>query len=326
MNTSPAPANVGPITLFCAAQAGLAIVAFASNALLCRVALLSGSIDAATFSNVRLLAGGVTLLVVIMLKLQSPPLSRPDWVAGAALGVFVVLFSFAYVSLSVSTGALVFSGTVQLTLFVAALVAGERVHRVALSGYLLALVGILWLVVPGVAGAGFSGSLMMIGAGIAWACYTFRGMRVACPLSATTGNFILAAPVGLVLGLVLHTYSGVSVHASATGVAFAVVSGSLASAIGFVVWYSAVRRLTGICVAAIQLLVPPVAALGGVLFLHEHVNTRLVLSSATILFGIALTISVSSGGKRLRRAPHGWRADPESTQELGAHSLHNSVE
>lgn len=283
------PSSVSAITPFCAAQCLIAIVAFASNALLCRVALSGDSIDAATFSDIRLLAGGAALLVVGRLRPQSalPPCS--DWVSAAALGVFVILFSFSYVSLAVSTGALVFSGTVQLALFIASILTGERFHRLALAGYLLAIIGLLWLIIPGVAVTGLAGLPTMVGAGVAWAVYTLRGRRVASALSATTGNFVRAAPIGVVLGLSLHDH----VHASVTGIMLAVVSGSLTSAIGFVVWCSTIRKLTAMCAAAVQLLVPPVAALGGVLFLHENASTRLVLSSIAIIIGIALTVSVS---------------------------------
>lgn len=309
MNTYPKPSNASAVTPFFAAQGAIiAIVAFASNSLLCRVALLHDNIDAAAFSNIRLLAGGVTLLVVSKLRPNGASPSRPDWISATALGVFVVLFSFSYVSLPVSTGALVFSGTVQLALFVAATLAGERFHRVALAGYLLAIVGLLWLIVPGVAVTGVSDVLMMMGAGIAWTVYTLRGMRVASPLAATTGNFIRAMPICIVLGLLLHTQAQASAHASATGITLAVLSGSLTSAIGFVVWCSTIRRMPAICVAAVQLLVPPVAALGGVLFLYEQVSTRLVLSSITILIGIALTVSVSSRDKRQMRSSRGLAA------------------
>lgn len=299
MKTCPDPSNASTVTPFFAAQGVIiAIVAFASNSLLCRVALLDDNIDAAAFSDIRLLAGGATLLVVSKLRSKGASPSHPDWISASALGVFVVLFSFSYVSLAISTGSLVFSGTVQLALFVAAILAGERFHRVALAGYLLGIAGLLWLIVPGVAVTGFSHVLMMVGAGVAWAIYTLRGMRVASPLSSTTGNFIRATPICMVLGLLLHAQMQASTHASATGITLAVLSGSLTSAIGFVVWCSTIHRLPAICVGAVQLLVPPVAALGGVLFLYEQVSTRLVLSSITILIGIALTVSVSSRGRR----------------------------
>ncbi|MFC4702251.1 EamA family transporter [Paraburkholderia caffeinitolerans] len=139
--------------------------------------------------------------------------------------------------------------------------------------------------------------MIVPGAGVAWALYTLRGMRITSPSSATTGNFVRAAPIGIVLGLGLQGHA----HASVTGITLAVVSGRLTSAIGFVVSCSTIRRLTAMCAAAVQLLVPPVAALGGVLFLHEHVSARLVLSSIVILIGISLTLSDSSRHKRQMR-------------------------
>ncbi|WP_224006725.1 DMT family transporter [Cupriavidus pinatubonensis] len=296
MNAYLDPADANAITSSCALQGTVAVVAFASNALLCRVALYSDSIDAATFSDIRLLAGGATLLAVTKLRPGHARLSSPDWVSAIALGVFVSLFSLSYMSLGVSTGALVLFGTVQLTIFGACLLKGQRFHCVALIGYLLATVGLLFLTVPGVGVPGFSGLLMMVGAGVAWGLYTLRGMRVASPLSATTGNFLRATPVCIVLGWILHSHA----HANVAGVALAVASGAVTSAIGFVVWGAAIRRLTAMSAATVQLLVPPVAAFGGVLFLQEPVSARLVLSSVAVLAGIWLTASV--GARHTRKA------------------------
>lgn len=317
MKTSPYPAGANAATLFCVAQGAIAITAFASNSLMCRVALLGDSIDAATFSDIRLLTGATALFAVSWLMPKSAPPSRPDWVSATTLGVFVVLFSFAYVSLTVSTGALVFFGTVQLTLLIASLLAGERVHHAAFAGYLLAVVGLLWLIAPGAAATGLSSLLVMVGAGVTWAFYTLRGMRATNPLSTTTGNFMRAAPICIVLGLVLPVHAHASVHASVTGVILAMVSGGLTSGIGFAVWCSVTRRLTAMGAAAVQLLVPPLAAIGGVLFLHEHVSASLVLSSIAILVGIALTISVNSREKRQPRSSRGLPADSESRRERG---------
>ncbi|MEX3896861.1 DMT family transporter [Paraburkholderia sp. BR10954] len=296
MNAYLDPADASAITPSCALQGAAAIAAFASNALLCRVALFSNSIDAATFSDIRLLAGGATLLAVTKLRPERARQSSADWVSATALGTFMILFSLSYLSLGVSTGALVLFGTVQLTILTSCLLKGERFHRVALIGYLVAIAGLLGLTAPGAGVPGLSGLLMMVGAGAAWGLYTLRGKRVASPLSATTGNFLRATPICIVLGLILHAPA----HASAAGVALAVASGAVTSAIGFVVWSSTIRRLTAMSAAAIQLLVPPVAALGGVLFLHEPMSTRLTFSFVAVLVGISLT--ASAGARRNGKA------------------------
>ncbi|MGT2452325.1 DMT family transporter [Cupriavidus basilensis] len=292
MNAYLAPADASAITPTCALQGAIAIAAFASNALLCRVALFNYCIDAATFSDIRLLAGGATLLVVTKLKPEYAPQPSPDpdWISATALGIFVILFSLSYLSLGVSSGALVLFGTVQLTIFAACLLKGERFHRVALIGYLLAIAGLLYLTTPGVGVPRVSGLLMMVGAGVAWGIYTLRGRRSASPLSATAGNFLRATPICIALGWMLNG----DAHASVAGVALAVASGAVTSAIGFVVWGSVIRKLPAMSAAAIQLLVPPVAALGGVLFLQEPVSTRLVVSFVAVLLGIWLAASVGA--------------------------------
>ncbi|MEM5389700.1 DMT family transporter [Paraburkholderia phymatum] len=283
-------ADVSAITPSCAVQGAVAIAAFASNSLLCRVALFSHSIDAATFSDIRLVAGSVTLLIVTKLRPGRVGQSSPDWISASALGTFMILFSLSYLSLGVSTGAIVLFGAVQLTILIACLLKGERFHRVTLVGYLLAVAGVLCLSAPGVGVPGFSGLLMMVGAGAAWGLYTLRCRRMANPLSATTGNFLRATPICIVLGLILHGHA----HASATGVALAVASGAVTSAFGFVVWSSAIRKLPAMATAAFQLLVPPVAALGGVVFLHESVNSRLTFSFVAVLVGLSLAASAGA--------------------------------
>ncbi len=290
MNAYLAPADASAITPTCALQGAISIAAFASNALLCRVALFNHSIDPATFSDIRLLAGGAALLVLTKLRPEHAPQSRPDWVSATALGIFVILFSLSYLSLGVSVGALVLFGTVQLTIFIACLLKGERFHRVALIGYFLAIAGLLYLTRPGVGVPRFSDLLMMVGAGVAWGIYTLRGKRAASPLSATTGNFLRATPICIILGLMLHG----DAHASVAGVSLAVASGAVTSAVGFVVWGSVIRKLPAMSAATIQLLVPPVAALGGVLFLQEPVSARLVASFIVVLTGIWLATSVGA--------------------------------
>ncbi|HET9977429.1 MAG TPA: DMT family transporter, partial [Burkholderiaceae bacterium] len=194
---------------------------------------------------------------------------------------------FAYLSLAAGTGALILFGMVQLTMFAVGLARGERFAAVAWGGFLLAVVGFVVLVAPGLAAPPPIGSLLMALAGVAWGVYSLRGRGAGEPVAATAGNFVRAAPLALALSLLLSA----SAHASARGVALAIASGALTSGIGYVIWYAALPRLAALSAATVQLSVPVLAAIGGVLLLGEALTSRLVLASAAILGGIALVLT-----------------------------------
>jgi drug/metabolite transporter (DMT)-like permease len=268
----------------------LAMVAFAANSLLCRLALQQPIIDPASFGAVRLISGALALALIVRLKSGGSAAALPDWVAAAMLFAYVALFSFAYLSLSAGTGALILFGAVQLTMFGAGLRAGERFPALALCGVALAVSGLVYLVSPGLTAPPLSGALLMAGAGVAWGVYSLRGRRAGAPLAATAGNFLRATPFALALSLLLATRA----HADASGVALAVVSGALTSGIGYVIWYAALTGLSSMQAATVQLSVPPIAAFGGALFLAEPLTLRLALASTAILGGIALVLASRS--------------------------------
>jgi drug/metabolite transporter (DMT)-like permease len=262
----------------------VAMLAFAANSLLCRFALQQDRIDPASFGAVRLLAGALVLAIVMRARRQAA--AGGDWRSAALLFAYVALFSFAYVSLAAGTGALILFGAVQLCMLGVGLLRGERFAPAGWLGLLLALAGLAVLLLPGAAAPSLAGAALMAGAGIAWGGYSLRGKGVPDPLTATAGAFIRAAPLGLLP--VLAFVPGL--HADARGVALALASGALSSGLGYVVWYAALRRLSALRAAVVQLSVPLIAALGGVLLLGEAFTLRLGLAALAILGGIALVL------------------------------------
>ena len=278
------------------ALTALAMLAFAANSLLCRLALQQSSIDAASFGSVRLVSGALVLVAIVWLRRSPTVKVRTDWLAAVMLWAYVAAFSFAYITLPAGSGALILFGAVQLTMFVAGLWAGERFTPLAWGGFLLAVAGLLVLVSPGLAAPPLLGTLLMAGAGIAWGVYSLRGRGAGDPVSATAGNFLRAAPLALLLSVASLVFAGPP-HANGSGIALAMASGALTSGIGYVVWYAALPHLTALRAATVQLSVPPLAALGGAWLLSEALTLRLVVSSAAILGGIALVLASRARGK-----------------------------
>jgi drug/metabolite transporter (DMT)-like permease len=274
--------------LLTALYTSLTMIAFASNSLLNRLALGRDSIDAVSYTTVRLLSGALTLWLIVSLQKNSAgPKIRGNWISAAMLFLYAIAFSFAYLSLSAGTGALILFGTVQVTMILSALRSGERPQLLEWLGVLLALGGLVYLVLPGLRAPSPLGSALMTIAGIAWGVYSLRGRGGTSPLADTTGNFIRAVP--LILVVLLVSLDGV--HLSQTGILLAVLSGAIASGLGYVIWYAALAGLTATRAAIVQLSVPVLAAWGGVIFLAEDVSLRLILAAALILGGIALAIA-----------------------------------
>ncbi|MHB1668626.1 DMT family transporter [Thiomonas sp.] len=266
----------------------LAMLAFACNSLLCRVALKSTSIDAASFTAVRLMSGAVALWLIARVQRGTDP-GRGNWPSALALFVYAAGFSFAYVMLSAATGALLLFGAVQATMIGRGVWKGERLTRPQLAGFMLAIAGLLGVLLPGLSAPPLAGSLLMLSAGVAWGMYSLRGQGAGNPIRVTAGNFLRAAPLAAGLaGFVVLWHQGSSVDA--TGLALAVASGAVASGIGYAIWYSALPSLKTTQAATVQLSVPVLAALGGIVFLHEAITLRLVLASVAILGGILLVI------------------------------------
>lgn len=263
----------------------LAMLAFAGNSLLCRIALKHTSIDPASFTTIRLLSGALMLWVVVSVR-GGTSAGAGNWRSAFALFIYAAGFSFAYVSLSAATGALLLFGAVQVTMIGHGVWAGERLLKLQLVGVVLAFGGLIVLLLPGLTAPPLYGSALMLGAGMAWGIYSLRGKVAGDPTKITAGNFLRAAPIAVVLSILM--LSGTSLDSA--GVWYAVASGALASGIGYAIWYTALPALKATHAATVQLSVPVIAASGGVVFLGEPVTLRLVLASVAILGGIALVI------------------------------------
>jgi drug/metabolite transporter (DMT)-like permease len=265
----------------------LAMLAFAANSLLCRLALGPGLIDAASFATVRIFAGALVLALFMAPVWKERGRLPTDWRAVISLFLYMVFFSYAYRSLSAATGALILFGAVQLTMFFAALRAGERFVPLSWAGLLLAIFGLVYLVLPGVTAPDPIGAALMTVAGIAWGFYSLLGKQVVDPLEATANNFLFSLPLACLVSLIFIE----SYHVSGSGIALAAASGAIASGMGYVIWYAALRGLTASRAATVQLSVPAIAAFGGAIFLAEEITFRLLLSTAATLGGIALVLA-----------------------------------
>ena len=263
----------------------LAMLAFAGNSLVCRMALKHTAIDAASFTLVRIVSGAITLWLIVRLRAGPQP-PAGSWLSALALFAYAAAFSFAYLSLTAATGALLLFGAVQATMIGCGWWSGERLRGRRAAGLVMALAGLVGLLLPGFAAPPLQGAVLMLAAGVAWGVYSLRGKGSGDPLCATAGNFMRAVVFAAALGLAMLPWASLD----RAGVAYAVASGALASGVGYALWYSALAGLALTSAATVQLSVPVLAALGGVVWLDEPLTLRLVITSAAILGGIALVI------------------------------------
>lgn len=261
----------------------IAMLAFAGNSLLCRAALTATAIDPASFTAVRLLAGALTLWLIVGVRQRPGPVSG-SWTSALALFTYAATFSYAYLSLSAATGTLLLFGAVQTTMIGYGLWSRERPSAWQSLGMVVAAAGLLGLLLPGLTAPPLIASVLMLAAGVAWGIYSLRGRGAVDPTCLTAGNFLRALPFAAALSLITwhrHSWDG-------AGVAYALASGALASGIGYAIWYRALPGLAATTAATVQLSVPVLAALGGILVLGEALSPRLIVTSVAILGGIAL--------------------------------------
>jgi drug/metabolite transporter (DMT)-like permease len=263
----------------------LAMIAFAGNSLLCRFALKYTRIDPASFTSIRLISGAIVLGLLVYFRHGARP-GQGSWLSAFLLFVYAAGFSFAYVKLPAAMGALLLFGAVQATMIGYGLYAGERFLKVQVFGFVLALTGLFILLLPGLSAPPLASSSLMLLAGAAWGFYSLRGKIAGDPVRVSAGNFIRAIPFGIVLSF--FTLNNASFDA--VGFYYAVLSGALASGIGYAIWYGVLPELKASKAATIQLSVPVISSLGGVMFLSEPLSLRLLLASTAILGGIALFI------------------------------------
>ena len=265
----------------------IAMLAFAANSLLCRLALAAGLIDAGSFTLIRLLSGAVTLIAIMLLRgnwRSQIPTTRFSLFAGVALFGYAALFSFAYVKLAAGTGALLLFGAVQLTLLVLYWWQGQRFKILELVGIAVSLLGFAWLMLPSATRPDVWSALLMVLSGICWAGFTALGKQAPTPSSGITWGFITASIFGLLLSPLLLE----SIHVTLQGVMLAVASGAIASGCGYVLWYQVMQKLTLLQAAVSQLSVPAIALVLGSALLSEPLTTHSIITSVIILGGIAL--------------------------------------
>ena len=268
------------------ALTAFAMIPLAANSWLCRAALRDTAIDAASFTSVRLLSGAAMLWLLLWLTGRRRVAGTGSWPSAIALFGYAALFSFAYLSLTAATGALLLFGAVQVTMIGLGLRSGERLDALQVAGVVLAFGGLVGLLLPGLSAPPLIGALMMIGAGIAWGVYSVRGKGAGDPTRVTAGNFALTVPITLVLSLIMLP----TLSFDAVGFSYALASGALTSALGYALWYSVLPLLQSTSAATVQLSVPVIVAAGGVLLLDEPITLRLILASTAVLGGIALVI------------------------------------
>jgi drug/metabolite transporter (DMT)-like permease len=267
----------------------LAMLAFAGNSLLCRIALKQTSIDPASFTTIRLASGAITLALIASLRRSNKP-GAGNWPSALALFIYAAGFSFAYLQLTAATGALLLFGAVQVTMILYGIWKGERLHKLQIVGLLLAFCGLIGLLLPGLSAPPLQSAALMLSAGVAWGIYSLRGKGVGDPTQVTAGNFVRTIPVTALLSALLFLFCPQVLSIDTPGAICALASGAIASGIGYAIWYTAIPMLKASSAATVQLSVPVIAAIGGIFFLGERPTLQLILATPAILGGIALVI------------------------------------
>jgi drug/metabolite transporter (DMT)-like permease len=265
----------------------LALIAFAANSVLCRLALGNGFIDASSFTIIRLLSGAIALFIILSVKGNNTGVSsKGSWFASFMLFTYAITFSYAYLSVDTGTGALILFGTVQITMILLSLISGTRLHISEWAGISIAFTGFIYLIMPSISTPSINGFILMAVSGISWAIYTLKGRSSKNPLMDTTYNFLRTIPFVVILAFL--TMKNISY--SSEGVILAVLSGAITSGVGYTIWYIALRGLSSTQAAVIQLAVPVIAAIGGVVFVSEIITYRLIISTSIVLGGILMVV------------------------------------
>jgi drug/metabolite transporter (DMT)-like permease len=277
----------------------VAMIAFAGNSLLCRAALAQTSIDSASFTSIRLVSGALVLWLVFYFKkrqLNTPLKVEGDWWSAISLFCYAAAFSFAYLQLTTATGALLLFGSVQLTMLGHGLARGERLCAAQILGLLSAFSGLLILLLPGVESPPIDAAVLMVLSGFAWGIYSIQGRSASNPIAASMGNFARSIIPTIGLSTLFISQAVLDIE----GILLAIASGALASGFGYVVWYAVLPRLASTTAASVQLSVPIIAGLGGVVFVGELISLRLLVCSVAVLGGIAVIILFGRGSSAPR--------------------------
>lgn len=264
----------------------ITMVAFASNSLLCRLALKEPLIDAASFTSIRLVAGAVVLWLIASF-FRKEKQGGGSWLAAGALFAYAACFSFAYIQLSAGTGALLLFGAVQITMIGHSWLMGERLKPLQIVGVFCALAGLVGIVLPSIKSPSTIGAILMFTAGAAWGVYSLLGKSAGDPIQATAGNFLRSVVFAVFLSGACLSMTKMNT----AGVCYAIASGAITSGVGYAIWYTVLPAMNSTTAATVQLSVPVIAAVGGILFLEESLTLQLVVASVAILGGIGLVIS-----------------------------------
>lgn len=288
MKRGAVPARADGIPLRTLTLTAAAMLCFAANSVLCRLALAPGLVDAATFTSVRVASAAAMLCIVIRLQQRRlPRIDRANPLSVASLFAYFISFSFAYVRLDAGSGALILIGAVQLTMFSVAFWEGERFAAAQWAGLTVALLGFVYLVLPGASAPDPLGAVLMGISGIAWGCFSLLARGPSDPVETNAANLVgCLLPAAAVSLLAVHDF-----EATAGGVLIAIVSGGGATGLGYIVWYLALRGLPATHAATAQLSMPALVALGGVLLLSEPITMRVIVASAMMLGGIGLVLA-----------------------------------
>jgi drug/metabolite transporter (DMT)-like permease len=269
-----------------------ALLAFAANSILCRMALRVATIDPLTFTSIRIVSGAITLMLVLLFRSRRVRMGG-SWISALELIGYAATFSVAYTALTAGTGALLLFGAVQVVMIAAGYRAGERISRAVATGWLAAVGGIIALTLPSVSSPPLWASFLMLLAGIAWGLYSLRGRRSSEPIAETAGNFVRAVPIALILNALMFTKA----FCTSRGVLLAALSGALASGLGYAAWYTALPRMRSMTAANLQLCVPVIAALFGAFMFKEAITTRLIVASIFVLGGVFVATRAGATAK-----------------------------
>ena len=269
----------------------LSLSAFAANSLITRFALEKTTIDEASFIMLRVVSGALFLWLFLAIKKDKKIVQGGTWFAAFALFIYAVCFTYGYGLIAAGTGALLLFGSVQITMTVAGYREGERLNVIQLVGFVLALAGLVILMLPGISAPSFMGAFLMCISGVAWSIYTLQGRGASSPAASTAGNFIKAAPMAILLWLIVYLSSNNTIDLANIGVIYALLSGIVTSGIGYIIWYSVLPELKATQAAIVQLSVPLLVTLAGALLLNEAITLRIVFASLTILIGTILVLT-----------------------------------
>jgi len=269
----------------------LSLLAFAANSLITRFALEETSIDEASFILLRLVSGALFLWFYLLFKNNNRAYKAGTWLAALALFIYAVSFTYGYGLIAAGTGALLLFGSVQVTMTIAGYREGERLNVIQLIGFFLALCGLAILMLPGITAPSFIGALLMCISGVAWSIYTLQGRGASNPGATTAGNFIRAAPMAILLWFIVYLTTNNTINLATDGIIYALLSGIVTSAIGYIIWYSVLPELKATQAAIVQLSVPLLVTIAGAMLLNESISLRVLLASTAILSGTILVLT-----------------------------------